>query len=80
MAIALKVRSQFFLGQVPSPLLIEDLELLEEDTNHSPALTSSDTTGDGAKVRTLSVIRHLCLEPYLEISFPLLLGNVAIQS
>ena len=37
--------------QLPSPLLIEDIDLLEDEHTHSPALSSVDSTGDGSKVR-----------------------------
>ena len=38
---------------MPSPLLIEDMDLLEDEHSHSPALSSGDgSTGDGSKVRT----------------------------
>lgn len=40
--------------QVPSPLLIEDMDLLEDERSHSPALSSADSTGDGGKVRISS--------------------------
>ncbi|RMX46781.1 hypothetical protein pdam_00021032 [Pocillopora damicornis] len=35
--------------KVPSRLLIEDLDLLEEERSHSPALNLTESTGDGSK-------------------------------
>lgn len=38
---------------MPSPLLIEDLDLLEDECSHSSASSAADSTGDGSKVRTV---------------------------
>ena len=56
----------FLWLQLPSPLLIEDIDLLEDEHTHSPALSSVDSTGDGSKVRAhipfvYGQVIYLCL-------------------
>lgn len=43
---------------MPSSLLVEDMDMLEDERSHSPALSSADSTGDGGKVRANMFLSH----------------------